>query len=212
MSEPPNPRNGDRAFDSARELEHIRSVIGKLGELVEKTETVSAAELVQTLQQVIQVFKSLSEVEKSQAEIRKLQVDEKIHYDLQHAARKERSEALQRYITLLTPLATTLVLGVTLLTQSYQFAKSEHDKQDAAEDTQWSESVKAISQSVKMSPVAIALNPFFKSKRYADVAKKTAVQALVSTHDYMVFRDLFRGAFVPMDWKNFDAVLQLDRT
>ena len=212
MSESPNPPNGDRAPDLTHELKHIRRVIGKLEELVEKTDKFSAAELAQALQQVIQAFKSLSEVQKSQAEIRKLQADEKkVNYDLEHAARQERSESRQRYVTLLTPLATTLILGMTLLTQSYQFAKSEHDKQDAAEDAQWSDAVKTISQSAKLSPVAVTLNPFLKSRRYADVARKAAIQALIKTRDPAVFADLFRGAFVPVNWANFDSVLQLDR-
>ena len=62
-----------------------------------------------------------------------------------------------------------------------------------------------------MSPIAVALNPFLKSKRYAEPAKRTVVQALVGTRDSLVFADLFRQAFVPVGWKNLEGVLQLDR-
>jgi hypothetical protein len=91
------------------------------------------------------------------------------------------------------------------------FWRSERDKQQASEDAQWSEAVKTVSQSAKLSPIAITLNPFLTSKRYDHVAKRTAVQALISTRDVTIFADLFKGAFVPMDWANFDTVLQLDR-
>ncbi len=191
------------------ELEQIRKMAE---ELAEKAQQGTTPEVALALEKITQAFKAPSEVEKSQAEIRKLAIDEqKARYDLDHASRQERVEGRQRYITILTPIATTLVLGFTLLSQTYQFVKSERDKQQALEDAQWSEAVKTVSQSAQLSPIAITLNPFLKSKRYADVARKTAVEALISTRDSTVFADLFKGAFVPMDWANLDTVLQLDR-
>lgn len=181
-------------------------------ELAEKAQQATTADLALALEQMTEAFRALSEVEKSKAEIRKITIDAaKANYDLEHASKQERVQNRQRYITILTPIVTTIVLGLTLLSQAYQFWKSERDKQQASEDAQWSEAVKTVSQSAHLSPIAITLNPFLKSKRYADVARKTAVQALISTRDKLVFENLFTGAFVPMDWANFDTVLQLDR-
>jgi hypothetical protein len=191
------------------ELEQIRKMAE---ELVEKSRQGTTAELALALEKATLALKSLSEIEKSQVEIRKLTTDEqKTRYDLDHASKQERLEGRQRYITLLTPIFTTLVLGLTLGLQTYQFVKTERDKQDALEDAQWSEAIKTVSQSGKLSPIAITLNPFLKSKRYADVARKTVVQVLTNTHD-QVFADLFKEAFLPIDWGNLDTVLQIDRT
>jgi hypothetical protein len=92
------------------ELEQIRKMAK---ELAEKAEQATSAELALALEKVTQAFKAPSEVEKSQAEIRKLTIDEqKARYDLDHASKQERMEARQRYITILTPIATTLVLAL----------------------------------------------------------------------------------------------------
>jgi hypothetical protein len=166
------------------------------------------------LEKATQAFKSLSEIEKTRAEISKLTAEEqKIRHDIENASKQERLEGRQRYITLLTPVFTTLVLGLTLGLQTYQFFRTERDKQEAAEDAQWSEAVKTVSQAEagKMSPVALTLNPFLKSRRYADRARRTAFEVLSNTHD-QVFADIFDEAFLPLDWGNLDTVLQIDRT
>ncbi|MDX6497096.1 MAG: hypothetical protein QOG23_356 [Blastocatellia bacterium] len=195
--------------DDMSELEQIRQMAKQV---LQKAEQGNTGELALAVEKATQALKTLSEVEKSQAEIRKLTIDEqKARYDLDHASKQERLEGRQRYIVLLTPLVTTLVLGLTLGLQTYQFVKTERDKQDATEDAQWSEAVKTVSQSAKLSPIAATLNPFLRSRRYADVARRTAMQALVNSHDRLVFSDLFRELFVPVDWGNLDAVVQLDR-
>jgi hypothetical protein len=98
--------------------------------------------------------------------------------------------------------------------QTYQFVKTERDKNDASDDAKWFEAVKTVSQSGKISPIVVTLNPFLKSKsmRYADLARREAVQVLFTTHDKLVFTGLFKDVFVPIAWKNLDEVLQLNRT
>ena len=130
---------------------------------------------------------------------------------MEHIREKQRLETRKEYATIFTPLVTTVVLGLTLAFQAYQFIWSERDKREASEDAQWAEAVKQVSQASKVSPVAVILNPFLKSRRYAELAKKTAIQFLASTHDQIGFSDLFRSAFSPVDWTNFDSVAQLDR-
>jgi hypothetical protein len=193
------------------EFEQIRKLVE---EFVDKAGKGDTAEHAPDLEKATQTLKSLSEIEKTQAEIRKLAAEEeKIRHELEHASKQERLEGRQRYITLLTPLFTTLVLGLTLGLQTYQFFRTERDKLEAAEDAQWSDALKTVSQAEagKMSPVALTLNPFLKSRRYADRARRTAFEVLSNTHD-QVFADIFDEAFLPLDWENFDTVMQLDRT
>ena len=192
------------------ELETIRDLAGQLAE---KGRAGNISELTAALDKVSQAFQSIHEVEKTQAEIRKLAADEeKLRYDLEHLARQQALETRKQYATIFAPVVTTGVLGLTLILQAYQFIQSERDKREASEDAQWSEAVKAVSQSGKVSPIAVVLNPFLKSKRYAEPARMTAVQVLVNTHDTSLFADLFREAFVPVSWANLSAVLQLDRS
>lgn len=199
--------------------QNISTAVERIGIVVDRLEQASAgasprlvAKIAPALDQAVNALKSLAEIEKSRAETRKIRAEEeRSRYDLKHIAKHERSDARQRYVGMLTPVITTLVLVLTLLAQTWQFSQSERDKENAAEDSRWSAAVKTISETAKMSPIAIELNPFLKSKRYAEDARRTAVQALVSTQDSIVFADLFREAFVPVDWKNLGAVLQLDR-
>jgi Pentapeptide repeats (8 copies) len=199
-------------MDISPAVDRVQKSVEKIEEAIQKGDPTALGELTPALTQSIETLKSLTEIEKSRAETLKLSAEEaKTRYDLAHAAKHERSEARQRYATILGSVVTTMMLIVTLGFQAYQFRRSEEDKRVAAEDAQWSEAVKTVSQASKMSPIAIALSPFLKSKRYAEQAHKTAVQALVGTSDSIVFADLFREAFVPVDWKNLGAVLQLDR-
>src|SRR5438094_9170668 len=143
--------------------------------LAGKAEKGSAAELESALEKISQTAKVIADLEKSQAEIRKLTAEEqKARYDLEHASRTE----WRRTLTVVAPFAATLLVAVTLAVQTFQFFRSEKDKREASEDTQWSEAVKTLSQSAKLSPAVIVLNPFLKSKRYAEVARQTAVQLL----------------------------------
>jgi hypothetical protein len=182
------------------------------GELADKAEKGSLTELALAVEKMAQAIKSESDVAKSVAEIEKLKVEtRKALHDLEQASRRARSEGWQHYVAVFAPIATTLVLCFTVVLQAYQFVKSEGDKQQAAEDTQWSAAVRLISQNAKLSPIAATLNPFLKSKRYAEVARKTATQVLMNTKDPATFNDLLNDAFSPLSWSNIDDVLQLDR-
>jgi hypothetical protein len=199
-------------MDISPAVDRVQKSIEKIEEAIQKADPTALAQLTPALTQSVEALKNLADIEKSCAETLKLNAEEaKTRYDLDHAAKHERSESRQRYATIVGSLVTTMMLIATLAFQAYQFRRSEQDKQLATEDTQWSDALKTVSQASKMSPIAIALSPFLKSKRYADQARNTAVQALVGTSDSIVFADLFREAFVPVDWKNLDAVLQLDR-
>jgi hypothetical protein len=181
-------------------------------QLTEKAEQAPPSELPLILERITQIYKSLSEIDKAEAEIQKIAAEElKARHDLEQDSRQERSQVRERYVTLFTPLATTIVLCLTFVFQAYQFVKSERDKQDDAEDARWSSAVQTVSQEAKLSSIAITLNPFFKSKRYAAAARMTTIQALINMRDPIVSSELFSSAFEPMDWENLDTVLKLDR-
>jgi pentapeptide repeat protein len=193
-------------------IERSNVALDKLEAAIADSNPADAARFVSVLDQLLGGAKCLIEMEKAHCETRKLRVDEeRARYDLANVTKHEKSERRQRYLTAAAPVATTLILALTLLTQTYQFAETERSKRMAAEDAQWADAVKTISTSAKMSPVAIALNPFLKSKRYADAAKKTAIQALASAQDSIAFTTLFRASFVPLEWSDFEAVVQLHR-
>jgi hypothetical protein len=104
---------------------------------------------------------------------------------------------------------TLIALGAMLIVQYRQFGQSEKDKQEAAEDAQWANAVKVISQDSKLS--TIALDRFFKSPRYGDSAKAYAAQILANSSDEVLFGELFRAAFTPATWSVLDPLLKLDR-
>ncbi len=172
------------------------------------------------LKNAAELLSLASEIEKQRAEARKLAVEEqKLSFDLGNSQQRLRSEDVKTYISSLSPLFTTIVLAGTLMLQSYQFLKSEKDKQveasrqaEAAEDVRWSDAVKLLSQSDKLSPAGAVLKGFVKSTRYGIQAHQTAVQILLKTDDPKVFENLFVSVFDPVDWNNLTQVVDLNRT
>ena len=191
------------------QMDELRSAV-KL--LLEKAQTSSVLELASAVEKVTGVLRLSADLEKSELELRKLALEEsKIRREIESAPKRERSESLKEYVSLLAPFVTIITLAATLIVQGWQFTQSERDKRDAAEDAKWTDTVKAISQNSKLAPTVIALNPFLKSPRYGDAAKTYAIQILANTTDKTLFSDLFGAAFVPASWTTLDQVLKLDR-
>ena len=164
---------------------------------------------------------SIAEIERQEAESKKLSAEEvKIRDELSDSKKRGRSEKRQFYSSLIVPLLSTMVLGGTLLLQTYQTFKAESDKQveqqaqrQSVEDMRWSEALKSMYESDKDLSVAdIYLKQFYNSSRYGNLAKQTAFQILAKTDDPVHFHDLFLSAFEPVSWENLEKVLDLDRS
>jgi Pentapeptide repeats (8 copies) len=191
------------------QMDELRSAV-KI--LLEKAQNAPVSDLASAVEKVTGVLRLSADLEKSQAELRKLTLEEsKIRHEIDSAPKRERSESLKEYVSLLAPIVTILTLAATLIVQGWQFSQSEKDKREAAEDAQWADAVKTISQNSKLAPTVIAINPFLKSPRYRDPAKAYAVQILANSSDEILFADLFGAAFVPASWNTLDQVLRLDR-
>jgi uncharacterized protein YjbI with pentapeptide repeats len=167
-----------------------------------------------------ELLKLAAEIENQRADARKLAAEEqKISFDVNDAQHRRKSESRKAYIALLAPVFTTFVLAGTLVMQNYQFQQSERDKQsearrqaEVAEDMRWTEAVKLLSQSEKISPAGVLLKSFANSERHGAQAYKTAVEILIKTDDPQVFANLFGSVFDPVDWNNLPQVVELNRT
>lgn len=167
-----------------------------------------------------ELLKLASEIENQRAGSSKLLTEEqKLSFDLRESQSRQKSDDRKAYITLLAPVFTTFVLAGTLILQSYQFVQSERDKQievrqqtDAAEDVRWTDAVKLLSQSDKVSPAGVLLKSFVKSDRYGAQAHQTALQILLKTEDPVLFENLFALVFEPVDWNDLPQIIGLNRT
>ena len=166
-----------------------------------------------------ELLKLASEIENQMAEARKLAAEEKqICLDVNESRQRIRSDNRKAYIALLAPVLTAFILAVTLGVQSYQFNRSERNKEveakrqaDAAEEMRWTEAIKLVQQSEKLSPAGVLLESFAKSNRYGARAYKLSLQTLVKTDDQQLFANLFGSVFDPVDWNNLSQVLELNR-
>ncbi|MGB7624773.1 MAG: hypothetical protein WBN92_20695, partial [Terriglobia bacterium] len=191
------------------QLEQLRAAASSL---LNKAQEASVSELASAVEKATGVLRLSSDLEKAQAELRKVALEEqKLQHENETASKRERSERLREYVSILTPVVTIVILAATLIAQNWQFMRSEKDKTEAALDAQWEQTVKTISETSKLPPGIIALHPFLNSPKYGDRAKLTAVQLLANSTDPVFFNDLFGAAFVPVDWSNLDFVLKLDR-
>jgi hypothetical protein len=180
--------------------------------LLKKAQGGTVPDLASAVEKATGVFRLSADLEKSKAEVGKLALEEsKLQYEIDTAPKRERSERIEEYVTLITPVVTIMTLAATLLVQGMQFSQSEKDKREATEDAQWDSALKLIAQSGKVSPTVIALNPFLNSPKYRGLARETAIQLLANSSDPVFFTDLFSAAFVPIGWSDLNQVAMLDR-
>lgn len=201
-------------------MDQIEQLRAAATSLLQKAQGATVAEFASALEKATGVLKLSSELEKSDAERRKLALEErKLQYENDNAVKLGRSQRIQQYVALLTPLVTILGLAFTVFLQSRQMSSAEKDRAEQrameaakALDAQWESAAKQILQSSKIPAGVIALHPFFIDPRYAERARITAIQILTSNTDPAFFDDLFSVAFVPVEWANLKYVLQLDRS
>jgi uncharacterized protein YjbI with pentapeptide repeats len=165
-----------------------------------------------------ELLKLAAEIENQRADARKLTVEEqKISFDVNESRHRLKSDDRKAYIALLAPVFTTFILACTLVMQNCQFQQSERDKQsearkqaELAEDTRWTEAVKLLRESDKISPAGALLKSFANSSHGA-LAYKTAVEILLKTDDPQAFANLFGSVLDPVDWNNLPQVVDLNR-
>lgn len=177
-----------------------------------------------TVTKAAELLKLISEIENQRAQTRKLE-DE-----VTDSTQKKKIKDLKEFVALLAPLVTTLVLAGTLALQSYQFSRTERDKAidaqrqreaaleeakrqaNAAEDANWSDALKLLTGSEKLSPAVVLLKRFANSPRYSGEARLTAERLLLlKTDDSEAFTSLFGSVFVPPKWSSLSDIVDIDR-
>lgn len=171
------------------------------------------------IQSAAEILRLAAEIDNQMSGARKLSAEErKLLTEAGESDVRRKSDDRKAYITLLAPVFTTLVLAGTLVMQGVQFRQSEKDKADEAErqsalneDQQWSQTLDELSKSEGVSAGGVSLQKFAKSMRYADLARKTAIQILIKTRDQDVFEEVFGSVFGAVDRGNFQEIAELDR-
>jgi hypothetical protein len=170
-----------------------------------------------------QLFQYASEIQNKRAQTKK------IAEEIKDSTRSRKTKDLKEYIALLAPIVTTVVLAGTLLLQSYQFQRTERDKDmdiqrqrkdafdqakrqaEAAEDTSWADSLKLLTTTEKLSPAAVLLRRYANSPRYAAEARITTERLLLlRAGEPEAFHNLFGSVFVPVKWENLAQVVEID--
>jgi hypothetical protein len=186
-------------------MDQIEAIESAAKLLLEKAQNGTVSELATAVEKA-------SGAVRLRAELGKLAIEKsKLEKEIEPPPKLERPERVKEYVSLLGPVLTAIVAIIALAATQRQFTQSEKDKREAAEDAQWADTVKTLSQNSNLSPSAIALNPFLKSAKYGVLARNTAVQLLTDGSNPALFDDLFGAAFVPVGWNNLDQVLKLDR-
>ena len=167
----------------------------------------------------VAMLAAVAGIERQQADANKLSVErKKLLDDLNESKSRKRAESRRYYVSVFTPLLSIAVLAGTLVLQTVQYRKNEIDKQEearrqtsAAEDTRWSETLKAVSGPDKLAG-SILLKGFLRSDRYKEPARETAFGLLLSATDIGIFKALFLSVLAPVSWDNLPQVLDLDRS
>ena len=194
----------------SEQMEQVRAAATALLDKAESSSSV--ADLATAVEKAAGAVKLAADVSKTRSEMAKIREEiSRLAQENALVTERGRSERIRDYVALLTPLVTIVTLAATLVAQNWQFLKSEQNKREEALDSQWRDSIKAISASGALSPGVVALQPFLRSPKYHDQAKDLAVNLLASGSDVGFFASLFGAALTPATWSNLDLLLRLDR-
>lgn len=201
------PQNNDSVSE---QIAHVRAAALALLSKAEGAE--NAADMANAVEKAAAALKLAVDMGKVHADLDKIN-EEIVSLKRQNetAPKRERSERLRDYVALFTPLVTIITLAATLVVQTWQFLRSERNKQEDAINMQWQDAVKTISASGALSPGVLALQPFLPSQKYGPQATNVAVNFLAKSSDMVDFTNLFRTALTPVSWSNMEAVVRLDR-
>jgi hypothetical protein len=192
------------------QVEQLQRAATSLLEKAQQSATVS--DLAVAVDKATGVLRLCSELEASRAQARKVALEErKLQHENDTASTRGRFERIKEYVSLSTPIVAIVTLTATLSFQSWQFLQSEKDKAAEAEEAQWRDAYRSVSQSAGINPAIVPLKRFLKSPKYGNLAKETAVQLLAYTTDITFFREVFGMAFVPLGWQDLDYIVRMDR-
>jgi len=178
-----------------------------------------AAELVkggepEQLTQAAELLKTLAEIKQQRTNALKLDADR----------RKTEQEiltsrnSLKDLVVTSTPLLTTAVLAGTLIFQIYQTHQAELEKRaetirqnQLAEQTRFTEALKLIQASEKISPAATLLNTFTVEPQKSE-ARQMALKLLLRSQSVDEFQELFSATIDPVSPGDLPTLVQLDRS
>jgi hypothetical protein len=172
-----------------------------------------------SIDRAAQLLKLAFEAENQAAQAAKYSAEEqKLRDELSESRARRKSEDRKTYISILTPLFTTIVLAGTLVLQSYQFMQQRADSAvtaqrqvDLAEDQRWNDAIKVLSTNNQLSPAGSLLATFRSSPRYRDYAYDMAQQLLINSASKEEFSSVFANVFEPVSWANLTRILDSDR-
>lgn len=188
--------------------ERLRQIAEKLLDS-ESPNTESAAEL----------LKAASELKLNLATIHKLNAErQKLQQDIRS------SHQWRTMFIAVSPLVTTVILAATLGFQIWQANKqaeasrvADAEKREAlarqeqlAEATRFTEALKTIQESEKISPAAVLLDTFTKEPQKSE-ARKMVLRLLLNSKSEEDFEALFSGSVEPVTSSDLTTLLQLDR-
>jgi hypothetical protein len=162
-----------------------------------------------SIKNAAEILKLAAEIDNHRLQTHRLDVE-----GADERRRRLKFENSKEYITLLTPLAATVVLALTLILQAAQTFFTETDKRHEAEDARWDNDIKELVHYEHISPAGILLKSFANSTRYGDESYKTANQILSSTSsmdDPNSFNKLFDLVFQNGDWNTLPSLVDLSR-
>jgi len=199
------------ADDSVSEqLRQVRAAA--LALLVKAEKAGSAADMADAVEKAAAALKMATEINNALADRAKVTEEiANLKRTNELAPKRERSDRLRDYVAVLTPLVAIVTLAATMISQTWQFVRSERSKREDALNAQWRDAVKTISASGALSPAIIQLQPFLQSPKYAKQAKVAAISLLANGSDPAFFTSLFGTIFTPVDWSSLDDLVQLNR-
>jgi len=194
----------------SEQLRQVRAAA--LALLVKAEKAGSAADMADAVEKAAAALKMATEISNALADRAKVTEEiANLKRTNELAPKRERSNRLRDYVAVLTPLVAIVTLAATIISQTWQFVRSERSKREDALNAQWQDAVKTISASGAFSPAIIQLQPFLQSPKYAKQAKVAAISFLANSSDAAFFTSLFGTIFTPINWSSLDDLVQLDR-
>jgi hypothetical protein len=194
----------------SEQLRQVRAAA--LALLIKAEKAGSAADMADAVEKAAAALKMATEISNALADRAKVTEEiANLKRTNELAPKRERSDRLRDYVALFTPLIAIITLAATIISQTWQFVRSEQSKREDALNAQWQDVVKMISASGSLSPAIVQLQPFLHSPMYARQAKVVAISLLANGSDAAFFRNLFGTTFTPINWSGMDDLVQLDR-
>jgi Pentapeptide repeats (8 copies) len=168
------------------------------------------------------LLKTAADIEQQLANTLKLDADrKKVERDLidsHHSLKKDMLVAA-------TPLVTTAILAGTLVFQIYQAREQAKEARSAdaekreeltrqaqqAEQVRFTDALKLIQTSEKISPAAMLLNTF-TAEPQRSAARQMVLKLMVRAKSESDFEDLFSGNIEPITYADLPILIQLNRS